>query len=118
MKTRSRTRYNPSYMRPNMAIASVAFSWRLPDNRRTQASFAVESVEYDASKDRVIGVLQALLTPIDPTVPDEVRTLIEALPGHWVMIPSEARLGLTLPLKYETLTKHIRYFYTSDPRTR
>ncbi len=105
-------------MQPHLAITTVAFSWRLPDQRRTQASFAVDSVDYDASKDRVICVLKELLTPIDPHVPEETRQLIEALIGHWVMIPSEARLGLTLPLKYETLTKQIRYFYASDPRVR
>jgi len=34
-----------------------------------------------------------------------------------VQIPSEARLGMTLPLKYETLTRQVRYFYDQDPRT-
>ena len=103
-------------MQPNLAITSVAFSWRLPDNRRIQASFGVEAVDYDAAKDRIVCLLTSLLTPIDPSVPEETCTLIAALPGHYVLIPSEARLGLTLPLKYETLTKQIRYFYATDPR--
>lgn len=104
-------------MQPNPAITSVAFSWRLPDNRRIQASFAVEALDYDAAKDRIICRLTTLLTPIDPTVPEETRALIAGLSGHFVMIPSEARLGLVLPLKYETLTKQIRYFHASDPRS-
>jgi hypothetical protein len=103
-------------MQPDLAITAVAFSWRLLDNRRIQASFLVEALEYDVSKDRIVCVLRELLTLIDPSVPEETRALIVGLPGHYVNIPSEARLGLTLPLKYETLTKQIRYFYTTDPR--
>ena len=103
-------------MQANMTMTSVAFSWRLPDNRRTQAHFAVETIDYDEAQDRVVCVLRELLTPIDPAVPEDTRQLIAGLIGRWVLIPSEARLGLTLPLKYETLTGRIRYFHASDPR--
>ncbi len=103
-------------MQANMTITSVAFSWRLPDNRRTQAHFAVETIDYDEAQDRVVCVLRELLIPLDPEVPEDTRQLITGLIGRWVMIPSEARLGLTLPLKYETLTGRIRYFHASDPR--
>ena len=105
-------------MQPAPSLTSVTFSWRLPDNRRTQAQFSVETLAYDAAKDRIVCVLRELLALSDANLADEVRALIEGLRGCWVLIPSEARLGLTLPLKYETLTGRIRYFHREDPRKR
>lgn len=105
-------------MQDKPTLTTVTFSWRLPDNRRTQAQFGVETIDYEAAKDRIICVLRELLSPLDPALSDEVRGQIQGLIGRWVMIPSEARLGLTLPLKYETLTGRIRYFHQQDPRKR
>ena len=53
-------------------------------------------------------------TDADPAT----RALIEAQLGRWAYVPSEARRGLTLPLKFQTLTGQIRYFYARDPRER
>ena len=103
-------------MQSKPALTSVTFSWRLPDNRRTQAQFNVETIDYEVSKDRFVCVLRELTSPLDPNLSDEVRGLIQGLTGRWVMIPSEARLGLTLPMKYETLTGRIRFFHGEDPR--
>ena len=71
-------------------------------------------VEYDAKQDRwlvkLIGVRAA--QDADATT----RALIESQVGKWAYVPSEARRGLTLPLKYETLTGKPRWFYADDPR--
>ncbi len=98
-------------------VSSVSFSWRLPDNTRTTVTFSAEAKAYDESRDRIIIVLQTLLLPLDETLDATTTTLIQSLIGKWVQIPSEAKSGMTLPLKYETLTGHIRYFYAEDPRT-
>lgn len=104
-------------MKPRYEIDTISFSWRLPDNTRTQAVFAAHTQDYDESRDRIIVILGALQTPLDANLDETTRTLIAGLSGAWVQIPSEARLGLTLPLKYETLTRQVRYFYDQDPRT-
>ena len=98
-------------------VSSVSFSWRLPNNTRTTVTFGAEAKAYDESKDRIIIILQTLLTPLDENLDATTATLIQNLTGKWVQIPSEAKSGMTLPLKYETLTGHIRYFYAEDPRT-
>ncbi|NJM42424.1 MAG: hypothetical protein HC853_17640 [Anaerolineae bacterium] len=99
-------------------VPSVSFSWRLPGNTRTTVTFSAETKGYDESQDRVIIVLGELQTPLDVGLDSETQALIQNLKGKWVRIPSEARLGPTLPLKYETLTGRIRYFYDADPRTK
>ena len=98
-------------------VLTIAFSWRLPDNTRTTVTFSAETQAYDESQDRIIIILQALLTPLSEALDTTTKTMIQNLVGKWVQIPSEARLGMTLPLKYETLTGNIRYFYSQDPRT-
>jgi hypothetical protein len=100
----------------NFQVSTVSFSWRLPDNTRTNATFSAETKGYDESQDRIIIVLQELQTPMSEQTDATTQTLIQELTGKWVQIPSEARLGMTLPLKYETLTGRIRYFYDEDPR--
>jgi hypothetical protein len=99
-------------------VSSVSFGWRLPDNTRTTVTFSAETKGYDESQDRVIIVLGELQTPLGAALDATTQTLIQNLKGKWVQIPSEARQGLTLPLKYETLTGRIRYFYDVDPRTK
>ena len=89
----------------------------MPNNTRTTVTFFAQTKAYDESRDRIIIVLQALQTPLDENLDDTTKTLIQNLTGKWVQIPSEAKAGMTLPLKYETLTGHIRYFYAEDPRT-
>ena len=102
----------------NHPVSTVSFSWRLPDNTRITVTFNVQTQGYDESRDRVIITLQALQTPLDENLDASTKTLIQNLIGKWVQVPSEARLGMKLPLKYETLTGDIRYFYAEDPRTK
>ncbi len=92
----------------------VKCAWRAPDGRaRLHAAFEAEVIEYDYGQDRWLVRLRDLrATDADP----DARALIEAQLGRWVYVPSEARRGLTLPLKYETLTGQVRYFYPADPR--
>lgn len=95
---------------------SVSFGWRLADDTRLKVTFAAEVVAYQADKDRWLIRLKGPAPALDPRVPADIRQAIEHLPGQWVFVPNEARNGLTLPLKLETLTGRIRYFYIDDPR--
>jgi len=92
----------------------IRCAWRAPDGcSRLHAAFEAEVIEYDYGQDRWLVRLRDLrATDADP----DARALVEAQLGRWVYVPSEARRGLTLPLKYETLTGQVRYFYSSDPR--
>lgn len=95
----------------------VSFGWRLPDERRARTVFSAEVHAYEHSLDRW---LMRLLTPtaaVDESLPDEFRALIGALTGKWVRIPGEARKGLTLPMKYETLRGEIAFFHANRPAT-
>lgn len=92
----------------------VNCSWRLPDGRRTTASFAAEVIVYEPPQDRWIMRLTGVQT--EPVLSDETRSLIEAQVGKWVYVPSEARRGMGLPLKYETLTGQVKFFWSEDPR--
>jgi hypothetical protein len=93
----------------------VNCSWRLPDGRRTTASFAAEVMAYEPPQDRWIMRLTDVRT--EPALNDDVRNLIQAQVGKWVYVPSEARQGMALPLKYETLTGQVKFFRNEDPRT-
>ena len=95
---------------------AVRCAWRPPNSQvRLHATFDAQVIEYDAAQDRWLVRLTGLrTTDADPAA----RALIEAQIGRWAYVPSEARRGLTLPLKYETLTGGIRFFYTDDPRER
>lgn len=95
---------------------AVSFGWRLPGDVRLKVTFAAEVVAWQPDKDRWLIRLKAPAPPLDPAIPPDIRRAIENLPGRWVFVPSEARNGLTLPLKLETLTGRIRYFYADDPR--
>lgn len=96
---------------------TVSFSWKLPNQNLLVARFAFVEEAYEETQDRLIGqlgrLLQVSLVNLDP----DHTSLLEGLTGRWVQIPSEAKLGLTLPLKYDTLHGKIRYFYWQDPRT-
>lgn len=97
----------------NETIA-VKCAWRLPTNARIHATFDADVIEYDERQDRWLVRLTAVRAT---DAPDEARALVEAQAGKWAYVPSEARrLDLTLPLKYETLTGRIRFFYADDPR--
>lgn len=94
----------------------VSFSWRLPDERRTTTNFHAETHVYEDRLDRWLMRLLTPTAPVDAALPAEFRDAITALPGKWVRIPGEARRNnLTLPMKYETLTGRIRYFYAERP---
>jgi hypothetical protein len=89
--------------------------WRLPDGNRVKATFEARFVSYEEDKDRWVVVFERNLTDLS-CVDAQARALIEALAGLWAYVPSDARNGITLPLKYETLTGRIRFFYKTDPR--
>ncbi|MCS7056952.1 MAG: hypothetical protein NZM18_12360 [Thermoflexales bacterium] len=93
---------------------TVKCAWRLPDQVRIHATFDAEVIEYDEQQDRWL----VRLTGVRSTdAPDQARALVESQAGRWAYVPSEARrFGLTLPLKFETLTGQIRFFYANDPR--
>ncbi|MCS7060707.1 MAG: hypothetical protein RMN25_06025 [Anaerolineae bacterium] len=95
----------------------VSFGWRLPNDARLKVTFQAEVIAYQPDKDRWLIRLAGPPPALDAQVPADIRQAIEALPGRWVFVPSEARRGVTLPLKLETLTGRIRYFYAHDPRS-
>lgn len=94
----------------------VNCSWRLPDGRRTTASFAAEVMAYEPPQDR--WVMRLIGVRVEPALNDDARKLIEAQVGKWVYVPSEARRGMALPLKYETLTGQVKFFRNEDPRVK
>jgi hypothetical protein len=96
---------------------AVSFGWRLPDNSRVKVTFNTHVISYEEDKDRWLVVLETLLQPAYPAqLPADISARVAALSGMWAYVPDEARHGITLPLKYETLTGRIRYFYAEDPR--
>lgn len=95
---------------------TIKCAWRAPESVRIYATFDAEVIEYDDRQDRWLVKLAGVRSA---DAPAEARALIEAQIGKWAYVPSEARrLGLALPLKYETLTGKIRFFYAADPRER
>ena len=96
----------------------VSMGWRLPDEQRVKVTYHTRVVSYEADRDRWLVQLVRLTSATPPLteIPPETRALIEQLAGQWIYVPDDARNGITLPLKYETLTRRIRYFYASDPR--
>jgi hypothetical protein len=111
--TRAGHRVNTST--PNAPeIIEINCAWRLPNDSRARATFSAEIIAYDEKRDRWLVKLSSVQST-DATA-GEVRELVEAQVGKWAYVPSEARRGLTLPLKYETLTGKIRWFYADDPR--
>ena len=99
-------------------MIAVSMGWRLPDESRVRVTYNSRVVAYEAGKDRWLVVLEQLLTEADglAQVDTQVRDMINALVGKWAYVPDAARDGITLPLKYETLTGDIRFFYPGDPR--
>lgn len=96
---------------------AVKCAWRLSDDARAHATFAGEVIEYQPAQDRWLVRLVGVLN-MDDALDAATRGLIASQVGKWALIPGEARLGLTLPLKYGTLTGDIRFFYSHDPRER
>jgi hypothetical protein len=100
---------------------AVSFGWKLPDEPRVKVTFDTRVVAYEEAKDRWLVVLE----PLDPAasaslpgnLPNDAAALIRALAGKWAYVPQAAREGVTLPLKFETLTRNGWYFYDADPRT-
>ena len=95
----------------------VSFGWRLPDERRARTVFTAEVHVYEHSLDRWLMRLLTPTAPVDESLPADFRALIGTLTGKWVRIPGEARKGLTLPMKYETLRGEIAYFHANRPPT-
>jgi hypothetical protein len=98
----------------------VSMGWRLPDDSRVKVTYNTRVIAYEAARDRWLVVLENLQDPSGfdsrTSLPGDARAKILALSGKWAYVPDEARNGVTLPLKYETLTGQIRFFYTGDPR--
>ena len=106
------TRYGHT-LRMQVEVIDVKCGWRLPDGSRTTATYRAQVIEYDPTQDRwLVTFVGMRATDADATT----QTLIEAQVGKWAYVPSEARRGMTLPLKYETLTGKPRWFYADDPR--
>lgn len=97
---------------------AVSLGWRLADDRWVKAIYNARVVSYEADKDRWLVVLENQLTaPADLAGENaELRDLIAGLVGKWAYVPAVVRDGVTLPLKYATLTGAIRFFYAEDPR--
>jgi hypothetical protein len=95
----------------------VRLGWRLPNNTRFNVSYHASVAAYDDQQDRWLVVFENLLSMTDG-MPQNVNELVRNLKGKWAYVPNEARLGMTLPLKFETLTGKIKYFHESDPRVK
>jgi hypothetical protein len=96
---------------------AVSMGWRLPDNSRLKVTVQTSIISYEETKDRWLVRLEDIIQPTDLTgIPADTRSLLDALHGKWAYVPDAARSGTVLPLKYETLTGSIRYFYADDPR--
>ena len=108
------TRYGHTVRASTTETIDVKCGWRLPDGSRTTATYRAEVIEYDAKQDRWLVTFIGVRADDDSDA--TTRTLIEAQVGKWAYVPSEARRGMTLPLKYETLTGKPRWFYADDPR--
>ncbi len=108
------TRYGHTVRTQAAETIDVMCGWRLPDGSRTTARFRAEVIEYDATQDRWITKLVGVHAAdgVDATT----RAMIESKVGTWIYVPSEARQGMTLPLKYETLTGQVKFFRADDPR--
>lgn len=96
----------------------VTFSWRLEANARIWAEFVVEVIELNEAMMRLNARLiesksiRANLPPdkVDPAIVQQ----IERLTGSIVKVPYEAAAGMTLHLRYETLTGEHGYFARPD----
>lgn len=96
---------------------AVSMGWRLPDDSRLKVTYQTSVISYEEDKDRWLVRLLEIIEPTDlADIPADTRSLLDDLPGKWAYVPDAARDGTVLPLKYETLTGDIRYFYASDPR--
>src|SRR4029450_9204479 len=98
----------PEYMPEHMP---VSFGWRLPDDTRVKVTFTTRVVAYEEDKDRWLVMLEAPMAGDLAGLPADASARVRSLTGTWAYVPDAAREGLTLPLKYETLTGRIRYFY-------
>ena len=93
----------------------VKMGWRLPNNTRFSAHFEARTHAYEAEQDRWIVTFEKLVWMTEG-MPAAVVERVRALIGKWARVPNEARFGMTLPLKFETLAGRTRFFYDQDPR--
>lgn len=100
----------------SMELLPVSMGWRLPDESRLKVTFETRFISYETDKDRWVVTFERNLSDL-LNVDAVTKALLEALTGAWAYVPADARNGITLPLKYETLTRQIRFFYDADPRT-
>lgn len=100
-------------------IVPVAFGWRLPGGEaRVKAVFSCALLARDEAKDRWLVQLREL-TALTSTavVPPGIDAMVRSLAGRFAYVPAEVKLGMTLPMKIETLDGRIRYFHATDPRS-
>lgn len=95
-------------------VIDVHCSWRLPDDSWAKANLRAEVIEYDEKRDR--WLVRFAGAHVAAEVDATTRALIASQVGKWAYVPGVARRGLTLPLKYGTLTGKPRWFYADDPR--
>jgi hypothetical protein len=108
------SRADHSVREPSQAML-VKLGWRLPNNRRFETHLDATIRGYEAAQDRWIVTFERVAW-ITPDLPASVVERVEALRGKWARVPNEARLGMTLPLKFETLAGRVKFFYDADPR--
>lgn len=93
----------------------VRFGWRLPNNTRFEAAFDARVEAYEAAQDRWIVQFERI-AEVTPGLPANVTERLNGLLGKWARVPNEARFGMTLPMKFETLAGKVKFFYDADPR--
>jgi hypothetical protein len=93
----------------------VKFGWKLPNGTPFNAHFEARVAAYEREQDRWVVMLTGLIA-LTEGMPAAVTARVRALTGKWVRVPNEARMGMTLPLKFETLAGKIKFFYDQDPR--
>lgn len=94
----------------------VDFSFRLPAGGRIRLTYQCTLVDEDREKDLYIVRLDDwhdLEWPAGQAPDEQIVALLNALVGTRAKIPKEASTGTRLPMKYETLTRQMRYFYNS-----
>jgi hypothetical protein len=92
----------------------VLYSFRLPSGGRIRLTYDCTQVDEDRGKDLYVVRLDGwhdLEWPPGQAPDEQIVALLNALVGMRARIPKEASTGARLPMKYETLTREMRYFY-------
>jgi hypothetical protein len=102
---------------PAAATFPLQLSFRLPEGGRITITYDAELLGDDRER-RVyrvrLGAWRDLTWPPGTAPRPDVVARLDALAGTYARVPYEARAGARLPLKYETLTRALRFFYDSE----